>query len=356
MISFLRKIRQKLLQQKRITQYFAYAVGEIFLVVIGILIALYFNNLNTEKNKQKEINQLLVDIEKDLLLNYQSTNDVLEFYMVQDSIAKLIAEHKLTKADYDASHKLSYFVSNWDYLIPNEENLKQFVEAEKVVSEELKPIIISAKNILLSSSMLLDTWDNLKSNIGDNYSALSKFTWNVKYDSLSNAKRLDYMLNDPEYEAMALGYWGNTQNLYDKITRYRAQTVIMLISIKMHKENYNKEQIINMLDSLSMNPFKEYPCELEPKELPSLKPRRASEIYGNFTKDTVHLKLINNKGTEIINRFILLPMDVTIGTSSEYFGIDGDNNTLVTALDKNGDCIKRYGAIENGYLFLEAYD
>lgn len=49
MISFLRKIRQKLLHENRITRYLVYALGEIFLVVIGILIALQVNNWNEER-------------------------------------------------------------------------------------------------------------------------------------------------------------------------------------------------------------------------------------------------------------------------------------------------------------------
>lgn len=59
MVSFLRKIRQKLLQQKRITQYLAYAVGEIFLVVLGILIALQVNNWNQDRISQKREKQIL---------------------------------------------------------------------------------------------------------------------------------------------------------------------------------------------------------------------------------------------------------------------------------------------------------
>ncbi|HSF53364.1 MAG TPA: DUF6090 family protein [Algoriphagus sp.] len=59
MISLFRKIRQKLLQQHRITQYLAYAVGEIFLVVIGILIALQINTWNEErKNRDYELKML----------------------------------------------------------------------------------------------------------------------------------------------------------------------------------------------------------------------------------------------------------------------------------------------------------
>ena len=43
MISLFRKIRQKLLAQNRVTRYLVYALGEILLVTIGILIALQMN-------------------------------------------------------------------------------------------------------------------------------------------------------------------------------------------------------------------------------------------------------------------------------------------------------------------------
>ncbi len=59
MISLFRKIRQSLLQQKKITQYLAYAIGEIFLVVIGILIALQINTWNElRKIRQYEVKML----------------------------------------------------------------------------------------------------------------------------------------------------------------------------------------------------------------------------------------------------------------------------------------------------------
>lgn len=46
-------IRQKLLQQNQVTRYLAYAVGEIFLVVIGILVALQVNNRNEVTQLEK---------------------------------------------------------------------------------------------------------------------------------------------------------------------------------------------------------------------------------------------------------------------------------------------------------------
>jgi hypothetical protein len=50
MIKFFRKIRQKMLTENKFSKYLLYAIGEITLVVIGILIALSVNNSNEIKN------------------------------------------------------------------------------------------------------------------------------------------------------------------------------------------------------------------------------------------------------------------------------------------------------------------
>ena len=56
MINFFRKIRKKLADDNKPLKYMRYAIGEIVLVVIGILIALSINNWNEVRiNNQKEI-------------------------------------------------------------------------------------------------------------------------------------------------------------------------------------------------------------------------------------------------------------------------------------------------------------
>ena len=70
MIKFFRKIRQNLLMENKIGKYFKYAIGEIVLVVIGILIALQINNWNEnrkiDKVRQEYYGQLLEDLNKDI--------------------------------------------------------------------------------------------------------------------------------------------------------------------------------------------------------------------------------------------------------------------------------------------------
>jgi hypothetical protein len=72
MINFFRKIRQNMLTENKFSKYLLYAIGEIILVVIGILIALSINNWNTQRlNKNEEqsyLKAIKADIKKDSLL------------------------------------------------------------------------------------------------------------------------------------------------------------------------------------------------------------------------------------------------------------------------------------------------
>jgi len=69
MLKFFRKIRKKLIEQQNVRKYTLYAIGEILLVVFGILIALQINNWNEERktaNSAEILAQsMLADLEKD---------------------------------------------------------------------------------------------------------------------------------------------------------------------------------------------------------------------------------------------------------------------------------------------------
>jgi len=109
MFRFLRKIRMNLLSENKFKKYFLYAIGEIILVVIGILIALQINNWNNrrilDKNEiksYKNIKQQLTDDQTELMkvkgFNLYS-RQILEYakniierkdYSLQDSLAPCI--------------------------------------------------------------------------------------------------------------------------------------------------------------------------------------------------------------------------------------------------------------------------
>ena len=67
MLKFFRKIRMQLLSENKLSRYLIYALGEIFLVVIGILIALQINNWNNGKIERKEEKKSYLNIKRQIL-------------------------------------------------------------------------------------------------------------------------------------------------------------------------------------------------------------------------------------------------------------------------------------------------
>jgi hypothetical protein len=78
MIKFFRKIRQKLLQEGKTSQYLKYAVGEIFLVVIGILIALSINNWNDARKQRILEKEFIEGVKNDLKQDKAYIQEIIE--------------------------------------------------------------------------------------------------------------------------------------------------------------------------------------------------------------------------------------------------------------------------------------
>jgi len=100
MLKIFRKIRQKLLDENKIGSYFKYAIGEIFLVVIGILIALSINNWNETRKKIESERDLMISLKKELILN----SALLDSSLNHNKKYGTGAIHLLEKIDKDSLH------------------------------------------------------------------------------------------------------------------------------------------------------------------------------------------------------------------------------------------------------------
>ena len=91
MIKFFRHIRRSLVNENKMGKYFKYAIGEIILVVIGILIALQVNNWNDNRKSRNTQKVLTTSIKQDLkadvayLKNFLAQTDTLYQVLKQQS-------------------------------------------------------------------------------------------------------------------------------------------------------------------------------------------------------------------------------------------------------------------------------
>ena len=79
MIKIFRRIRRTLFSENKFSQYIIYAIGEIILVVIGILIALSINNRNEMKKNNIEIDKYLTNLKVALNEDISSMEQNLSF-------------------------------------------------------------------------------------------------------------------------------------------------------------------------------------------------------------------------------------------------------------------------------------
>ena len=118
MISFLRKIRQKLLAEKSLSRpasslsggqtgvvvrYLLYALGETLLVVFGILIALQINNWNFEKQQKLIEREYLEEIKANLSQDLGDIHFNLDFNQVKLRSSEIVLEYLNNDSPYSDS-------------------------------------------------------------------------------------------------------------------------------------------------------------------------------------------------------------------------------------------------------------
>lgn len=117
MLKIFRRIRQRLLSENRVSKYLIYAIGEIILVVIGILIALQINTWNNNRiQKNKEAN-FITQIHNEFLQNRAQFDTVTSYHLrVKNGASKLI---ELFPIDINTVNKdaLSNYIKDtfWDW-------------------------------------------------------------------------------------------------------------------------------------------------------------------------------------------------------------------------------------------------
>jgi len=235
MLNFFRKIRQKLLVENRFNKYLLYAIGEIVLVMIGILLALQVNNWNTERlNKQLEHDyycQLVVDLESDKA-------ELLERLKAADQRMQTAKQLLL---DLDAQTKTKdklmrdfIFVQRSDAFIPSKATLTDLTSSGKLSLIRNKTL----RTQLLSFYEYQDIKTNIaqnnhKINVDNimNWNSITEFGWQqfpsmqINEGIKQTLPNIDWHLDKkhPYYSRfqetliIALGVNGREQELYNLI-------------------------------------------------------------------------------------------------------------------------------------------
>jgi len=147
MIKFFRKTRYDLMEKNKTGKYFKYAIGEIVLVVIGILIALTINNWNENRKKRQQELVILENILQDLENDKIGLKNIIERRTSKAASAEIMASY------YDGVKidKLMDYYFNWTNVLYWEAHYPSNIAFRELVNSGNVSII---KNVDVRNSLL----------------------------------------------------------------------------------------------------------------------------------------------------------------------------------------------------------
>jgi Family of unknown function (DUF6090) len=190
MIKFFRKIRQKLLSENKFSKYLIYAIGEIILVVIGILIALQINDWNENRINRSKEQQILLQLKNEYKENLTEIDNKV---MMRNSMI-------------NASHRI----------LSIKEELIENVPADTIALDLLTlsrtptfdPVTGTTNEVLSSGKLYILTNDNLKTmltNWSGQVNRLTEYEQDLRNYSINHY--FPYLTNNHNVKLLFNGLW-----------------------------------------------------------------------------------------------------------------------------------------------------
>ena len=154
MITFFRRLRKKLLAEGNLRRYVVYAVGEIFLVMVGILLALQVNNWNQHRLLKQQETLLLEEIQQNFLFNKNELESNLGRYdRVQHNLSKIIDLFPINLQSVNLDSLASYlekvhFIGNYDYSNTSIKKLQNAASFDIISDKELRDLLFQWEIVL----------------------------------------------------------------------------------------------------------------------------------------------------------------------------------------------------------------
>lgn len=149
MLHFFRQIRQKILTENRFSKYLLYAVGEIILVVIGILIAIQVDRWNETRKLQEEEFKILRQLESEFVHNQQKLDSIYAAHKEVNRCLRSLIAVTGPNPDPIPQDSLDYYIREFSHIPtyhPNSASVSSLLSTGKLVlisNDSLKLLLSS---------------------------------------------------------------------------------------------------------------------------------------------------------------------------------------------------------------------
>jgi hypothetical protein len=234
MIRFFRKIRQKLLIENRFTRYLLYAIGEIVLVMVGILLALGVNKWNQSQERSELEYKMLRELRTNLRADSLDHAENIRWYERAVQSALIInnaLENRVPWHDSMSTHFGNIYTHGISTLnVSAYESLKT-IGLDLISNDSIRIALTNLHSIsyeLMRKSEEGMVWDN------NNQMVLPVFTTRLKMDKWFHAVPHDY-------EALM------DDVVFQETLRFRGIT-LDYVGNNTHSANNRVSKLIRMID------------------------------------------------------------------------------------------------------------
>ncbi|WP_179318591.1 hypothetical protein [Winogradskyella helgolandensis] len=227
MIKFFRHIRQQLLSENKFSKYVLYAIGEIVLVIIGILIALAINENAKDKNNLELRDLYIIQLEDEANRNLNRLKELKEFTI-----------EMLKEVD-----TLGYILYTKDY-----DNPKLPPKAFRLMDTEyFNPSTVTYENLKFSGDLKLFDDLNVRNSISEPYETFNniKLVEDLDFDGFSNYYN-DFLIKNVSFFEMQL-----TAKSYAKEIHFQNYILARKTTLNFNKEAYERSiESLNQLKTI----------------------------------------------------------------------------------------------------------
>ena len=352
MIKFFRKIRFDLMEKNKTGKYFKYAIGEIVLVVIGILIALSLNNWNETRKQDSNFDKLIDALENEIIENIHETNYEIDGGRKVQSQGSKALSNEISRDEFIADLNLRQLIT-LNRLDINSDDVSSLVNRQEDFPKKYKVLIPHLKNYL----KIEERYTKMDEEYAEQITSYSDYLMKTQswfassyvkvLDSIALYKQVDFYLESPVYKNYLAGFLDGYSYSVREMIGVRSACLVILAEIKRIRENPSADDIQKLFGQYNIAPYSEQTCDDSKVSL------------SDFYEPSTYLPLFNSSNqsrtiqwlddeNNIVKEIKLNSGELTINSPSKRMKA----NALIEVLI-NGECTIKYQAERNGYLLIK---
>ncbi len=221
------------MQKNKFTTYLLYAIGEIILVVIGILIAVYINSQYTASQNEKKIEAILRQMQQELLVDIAEARELSAFNIGRDSIARKIFQEKVDASNWKTSSRVT---GNFTTFKNNRGAYERFMQNLEIVPDKYQTLL----------PLMTDMFVKIQQDIDDDIERLKQTS--STFDQIDHDPRAADILMQNTTEEEARDFFLNDPFVKNKTYRYMRD--IRLLSYHANSYRYHGIELYHAIDSI----------------------------------------------------------------------------------------------------------